>query len=173
VNVVRIKQSAAFASGPNKYQRSFGEKYFVNYSLLKFYGVLNEHNSALTGFSEEDAQELFEAMWNGTKNLMTSSKFGHMPRLLLRVEYNEPNYFIGELDSLIRLATKDNKTEESILSPLDYVVDVEELMASLLDVKEKIGRVQIKYDKRLSLSQPITESLQSARIEVEPFAFSR
>ena len=104
VNLVRIKQSAAFASGAKKYQRSIGEKYLVNYSLVKFYGVVNEHNAHNTGFSEEDAQAMFEAMWNGTKNLMTSSKFGHMPRLLVRVEYNEPNYFIGELDSLIRLS---------------------------------------------------------------------
>jgi len=43
-------------------------------------------------------------MWNGTKNLITRSKIGHMPRLMLRVVYKPgENFFIGDLQNRISL----------------------------------------------------------------------
>ena len=48
--------------------------------------------------NNEDESLLIDGIWNGTKNLITRSKFGQMPRLLLKVTYNDKNYFIGDLD---------------------------------------------------------------------------
>lgn len=172
VNVVRIRQSAAFASGPGKHQRSFGERYVASYSLVNFYGVINENNAKLTGFSEDDALELFEGLWNGTKNLTTSSKFGHMPRLLLRVEYNEPNFFIGELDSYPKIVIDEGKEEMQVRSTKDYRLDMSALMSKLKESKEKIGRVQVMWDRKLNLSHGIGDGLREEGIKVDSFGFA-
>lgn len=97
VEVIHIKGTGAFASGKGMEQKTFREEYILPYSLISFYGVINENAARTTELTEGDVNLLLDGIWNGTKNLITRSKVGQIPRFLLRVIYNKENYHIGDL----------------------------------------------------------------------------
>ncbi len=76
-------------------QKTFREEDFLPYSFISFYGIINENAAKDTKLSEEDIDLLLDGMWNGTKNLISRSKVGQVPRLLFKVNYKEGNYHIG------------------------------------------------------------------------------
>jgi CRISPR-associated protein Csh2 len=139
-------------SGTEKKQGTFTERYILPYSLIVFYGIVNE-NAAKTQnipLAEEDVELMIEAMWNGTKNLISGSKFGQMPRLLLQVIYKEgQNYHIGELDKLI--ARVSEKPDEAIRDISEIKIDITELMKALTNNKDRIEKIRLKVDDRIKL----------------------
>ena len=96
VEIQHIKGTGAFASGKGKDQKTFREEYILPYSLINFYGIVNENAAKETELNDDDIKLLIDAMWNGTKNLISRSKFGQTPRLLIQIEYEEKNFFIGD-----------------------------------------------------------------------------
>lgn len=100
---VYVRGTTILPSGEKKGAGTFWESYILNYSLICFYGIINENAAKETNLMEEDIDFLLEGIWNGTKNLITRSKIGQNPRLLLQVIYKEKNYHIGELDKRIKL----------------------------------------------------------------------
>jgi len=46
----------------------------VPYSIIAFHGIINENAAKRTGLTDEDVDLLDDAMWNGTKNLITARK---------------------------------------------------------------------------------------------------
>jgi CRISPR-associated protein Csh2 len=70
-----------------------------------------------------------------------------MPRLLLKVDYNESNYHIGGLSSLIRLKT--SIPDQEIRDPSQYRLDITELVSTLKANTSKIMRIGVAVDKRL------------------------
>ena len=82
-----FKGTGAFASKEGASQKTFREEDFLPYSLISFYGIINENAAKDTKLSEEDVDLLLDGMWNGTKNLISRSKVGQVPRLLLKVNY--------------------------------------------------------------------------------------
>ncbi len=121
VNMQYIKGTGAFASKAGSSMSTFREEYILPYSFIAFYGIINENAAKHTGLSQEDINELLEALWYGTKNLITRSKFEHNPRLLFTISHNKPNFFIGDLDRKIKL--KSDLGGESIRSISDFVLD--------------------------------------------------
>ncbi|MCD6449170.1 MAG: type I-B CRISPR-associated protein Cas7/Csh2, partial [Thermotogaceae bacterium] len=99
VDPVFIQGTAAFASKEDKEGRSFSEKWQLPYSCIAFYGVINQNTAKETLLREVDINFFFEALWNGTRDLITRSKMEQLPRLLIDVVYNDnENFHIGELD---------------------------------------------------------------------------
>jgi CRISPR-associated protein Csh2 len=144
-----IKGTTVMPSQADKKQGTFTEKYILPYSLIVFYGIVNE-NAALNQnikLTEEDIFLMLEAIWNGTKNLISGSKFGQTPRLLLEIVYREENFYIGELDKRISLISEKNDTE--IRDITDVKIDITNLIKSLSDSKEKIGKIRLKTDERI------------------------
>lgn len=95
--------------------------------------------------TDEDVDEMLEAMWNGTKNLVTRTKVGQMPRFLLRVIYKEDNYHIGDLDKKIYLLkSKDDKELRHIS---DFKIDLTALHDALMREKDKIEKVEIEANE--------------------------
>ncbi len=145
VEVKHIKGTGAFASGEGKEKKTFREEYILPYSLIAFYGIVNENSAKYTKLTEEDVNEMLEAMWNGTKNLVTRTKVGQMPRFLMRVIYKENNYHIGDLDKKIDLLkSKDDKELRNIS---DVKIDLTRLYNSLLMEKDKIEKVEIEANE--------------------------
>ena len=66
--------------------------------LLGVYGIANQYPSVETGATDEDVDKLAKGLWEGTINLITRSKIGHVPRLLIEVIYKEG--FSGAAGSL-------------------------------------------------------------------------
>lgn len=150
VSLKHIKGTGAFASGEGKAQKTFREEYILPYSLIGFHGIVNENAAKETRLSDEDVELLDEAMWNGTKNLITRSKMGHMPRLMLRVVYKAgQNFFIGDLQNKIELVS--DLPDEKIRSVKDFAIKIDELVNELVLYKDRVEKVVYIADKNLKL----------------------
>jgi CRISPR-associated protein Csh2 len=144
-----IKGTTVYPSDKGSKQGTFTEMHVLPYSLICFYGVVNENAAKHTRLTEEDVDKLMEGLWNGTKNLISRSKVGQIPRLLLKVNYNEKNYHIGDLDSMIKL--ESDKRDEELRDPQDYVLDAANLLETLKANKHKIKSIDLALDPRLNL----------------------
>ena len=147
VKIQHIKGTGAFASKKDTTQKTFREEYFLPYSLIGFYGIVNENAAKHTNLQMEDTELLKDAIWNGTKGLISRSKFGQMPRLLLFVNYKEPNFFIGDLDNLIEI--KSDLRDEQIRRPEEYKINISKLLEKIELHKEKIENIEFAVDDRM------------------------
>lgn len=154
VDLTYVKGTTVMPSATGKQQGTFTERYILPYSLIVFYGVVNE-NAAKTQnipLTNEDVDLMIEGMWNGTKNLISGSKFGQMPRLLMQIVYKEgQNFHIGELDKLISLkkSEKSEIPDEAIRDISEVKIDITELLNTLDKYKERIEKIRIKVDDRV------------------------
>ncbi len=153
VDTMLIKGTGAFASGEGKSQATFREEYLLPYSLICFYGVVNENAAIHTKLTDGDIELLIEAMWQGTKNLISRSKVGQMPRLLLEIIYKEgENFHIGEVDKLVKLEKKDPQLRDEAIRDVSQVaLDMSTLKGRLLREKGRIKTVRQIKDDRVEL----------------------
>ena len=152
VELKHIKGTGAFASGKDKRQKTFREEDILPYSLISFYGIINENAAQYTKLTEDDISLLLEGMWNGTKNLISRSKVGQMPRLLLKVNYKEQNYHIGDLDKLITIKDIEQMSQEKIRDISGFELDASKLINTLNNNKDKIDSVDLKIDNRVKIN---------------------
>jgi len=145
-----IKGTTVYPSGKGKDQGTFTEMYVLPYSLIGFYGVVNENAANHTKLTNSDIDLLMNALWNGTKNLISRSKVGQMPRLLLKINYKEKNYHIGDLNVLVKL--RSDIRDEAIRDIKDYVLDVTELLNVLHVNNDKIKDIDLILDKRITFT---------------------
>ncbi len=121
VSMNHIKGTGAFASNyhetdtkKQKQQATFREEDFLSYALFATYGIMDNHNAKKTGFNEDDATKIIDALWYGTKNLITRSKMGQTPRLMLVITYKDDS-FAGDLNNSIKFdGTKDDEAIRNI-----------------------------------------------------------
>ncbi len=151
VELKHIKGTGAFASKEGATQKTFREEDILPYSLIAFYGIINENAAQHTNLSEEDVKLLLDGLWNGTKNLISRSKVGQMPRLLLKVNYKEKNYHIGDLDRLITIKGLENLNQERIRDISEIVLDASQLVEILNKNKDRIESVDMKIDDRVKI----------------------
>jgi CRISPR-associated protein Csh2 len=150
VEVFHIKGTGAFASEAGKEQKTFRDEYVLPYSLICFYGIINENASKYSHLTEKDVELLLDGIWNGTKNLISRSKIGQMPRLLLRVIHKEENYHIGDLDKKIHVKNEHGMSDEKVRSVNDFKLDVTELWKSIEENKEKILKLEFQLSPDLN-----------------------
>lgn len=150
VDLTYIKGTTVMPSAAERRQGTFTERYILPYSFIAFYGVINENaaSNQKLKLTEEDISLMLEGMWNGTKNLISGSKFGQMPRLLMQVKYKEGNFFIGELDKRIALQTE--KTHEAIRDISEVKIDITNLVKALNNHKDRIEKIKLKADERIA-----------------------
>ncbi|MCR4424245.1 MAG: type I-B CRISPR-associated protein Cas7/Csh2 [candidate division WOR-3 bacterium] len=177
VDLTYVKGTTVMPSGEGKEQGTFTERYILPYSLIAFYGVVNETAAAAQEIplTEEDIDLLMEAIWHGTKNLISGSKFGQIPRLLMQVIYKKKeNFYLGELDK--RIALKSELPDEAIRKISDVKIDVTSLIADLAANNDKISEIRLKVDDRVNFLQDgkdvkIDAALKGAKFTVKPFDF--
>ncbi len=150
-----LKGTGAFATSEGAQQKTFREEYNITYGLIGFHGVINEAAARHTGLTDDDVTALTDAMWNGTKGLLSRSKKGHMPRLLVKVDYSEPLFFIGDLLEELSFVDRENIDFKEVTDVADYVLDVSGLNARLRSYAGKIARITVMKDDRLQLSEDI------------------
>ena len=144
-----LKGTSVMPSKAEATQGTFIETHILPYSLIGFYGIVNENAANDTLLTEEDVDLLLDALWNGTKNLVTRSKMGQMPRILLRILYKENNYHIGDIDRKIELLTRDRMDERAIRDVSDVKLDVSELVEVLRDNADMIEKLDLQIDRDL------------------------
>lgn len=146
VDLQYIKGTTVMPSGEGKTQGTLTAKYILPYSLISFYGVINEKTAETQklNLTYEDINLLFEAMWNGINFLNTTSKIGHRSILLLSIFYKSNTLFqIGSLDDLIYIESE--KSDEEIRTINDYYIKIEKLLRKIENHKDKIDIIKIKY----------------------------
>ncbi len=145
-----VKGTTVMPSAEKKGAGTFTEAYILPYSLIVFYGIINENAAKETQLTEDDITLLLDGMWNGTKNLISRSKVGQTPRLLLKVNYKDDNYHIGDLDRLIK--HKSDVSDEKLRDISDMTIDVTALVNTLKACKDKISSIDCKVDERVKTS---------------------
>ena len=152
-----IQGTAAFATKDQSEQRSFRNEYIVPFVLLGVYGIANQYASVETGATDEDVDKIADGLWEGTINLITRSKVGHVPRLLIEIIYQEGfSGSAGSLDEKVDLQGPDGRTlnadeELTIRSPKDFIVDISDVSKKLAGLKNYIETVRICLDNELQL----------------------
>lgn len=166
VEVKRIKGTGAFASGEGKDNKTFREEYVLPYSLIGFYGIINEKAAENTNLTKEDIDYLVDAIWNGTKNLISRSKVGQTPRLFIKVNYKKEYFHIGDLIKTVKL--ESDKADEEIRDVEDFTLNMDEFVKVINDNKEKIDSIDLKVDNRTKLNIDIFSALHDVEIiEIE------
>lgn len=160
VEIQHIKGTGAFASGKGKDQKTFREEYIVPYSLIGFYGVINENAAKETNLKEEDIDLLLDGIWNGTKNLVSRSKFGQSPRFLIQIEYNESNFFIGDLNNKISIS-HDLEDDKKLRKISEVQIDLSSLIEAIDDNKDKIALINYKFDSEIKFKNYSIDELLS------------
>lgn len=152
VNMMYVKGTTVMPSKSGNNQGTFTEKYILPYSLVAFYGIVNENaaSNQKIPLTDEDINLMLEGMWNGTKNLMSNSKMGHVPRLLIEVIYKEENYQIGELEKRIKFV--HDIEDEEIRDIKDGKLDITELINSLKNNSDKINMIKYVCDDRAAFT---------------------
>ncbi len=174
VEIQHIKGSGAFASGKGKDQKTFREEYILPYSLIAFYGIVNENAAKKTNLKTEDIDLLLDGIWNGTKNLISRSKFGQSPRCLIQIEYNENNFFIGDLNNKVSIS-HDLEDDKKLRKISQANIDLNVLIESIEENKDKISKINYKFDSDIKFKDYSTEELinkiKSLGIEISEISF--
>ena len=164
VKMEYIKGTGAFASiGEKNEQRSFRQEYLIPYTLINFYGIINQRAAESTNLSTEDVDIMLNAMWEGTQNLITRTKAGQQPRLLIKVDY-KGDYYIGSIDKLIKFETEKN--EEAIRNIEEGTLILSKLKDELVKNKERIESVYIRQDENVLTDIDFIQELKNNGIAV-------
>ncbi|PKL02862.1 MAG: type I-B CRISPR-associated protein Cas7/Csh2 [Synergistetes bacterium HGW-Synergistetes-2] len=150
-----VQGTAAFARKEESEQRSFRNEYIVPFCMLACYGIANQHASTRTEATDDDLDDLFKTVWNGTANLISRSKVGHVPLLLLEITYKKDfDGCIGALDERVRLTDAngnpfDEDAQYALRSATTVQLDITALAQALETKKNEIERLRLVYDQRL------------------------
>ncbi len=164
VDINYIKGTTVLPSASERQQGTFWETYLLPYSLICFYGIINENAAKETRLTEEDVELLLEAIYYGTNNLITRSKPSQQSRLLLQIVYKQNNFHIGDLDKKIKLNLKVEK-DEYIRSYKDYELDLTELYDTLINNKDKIEKIRYIINPNLIYKPYIDELKNNINLE--------
>jgi len=128
-----------FSSEGGNIQGAMGKDFRVDYSLIAFHGIISAKRAGHTKLTDDDIVLFDQAIVNSIPLMATRTKIGQYPRLYLRVEYNSPEFFLGDLRKYISIVN-DPKTPIRYIS--DYTLDVSKLKALLVKNNDKIKSVQ-------------------------------
>lgn len=147
VEIVESSSITSIFSGREEGFGTFGKDWRVYYSLIAFHGIISGYRARFTNLSEDDVM-LFDSVLLKSipKMASTRSKVGQAPRLLLRVEYNNEETFLGDLRNGIKISKEDGLRDIGELE-----VDVSNLKSLLTRNKEKIGKVYLFEDEGLKV----------------------
>ena len=143
---IYIKGTGAFASEHGKENKTFREEYILPYSMFATYGIVSGLSAKKSGLSGEDLENILDSLWIGTKNLITRTKIGQMPRFLLKITYKNDGDFIGDLNNRIHTKDLNTASEQEIRSVKDFKVDISEIVKLAGKLKDSIERIEYKID---------------------------
>jgi CRISPR-associated protein Csh2 len=141
---IQIQGTSVFASDEEKTQGTFTNYAALRYGLIAFHGVANEHSAKKSRMTDSDYDELLKALWNGVRSCgNTRTKVGQVPRLLISVEYKTGQEFqFGNLMDYVKTEAPDGKPEKEWASPVDYEMDIRDLLKRLEKQAKRIEKIR-------------------------------
>ncbi|EDP75368.1 type I-B CRISPR-associated protein Cas7/Csh2 [Hydrogenivirga sp. 128-5-R1-1] len=162
-----VKGTTVMPSAEQKAQGTMTEVHVLPYSLIVFYGIANEKAAEDTQLKDEDIDTMLKAMWLGHKgstDVISRSKFGHEPRLLIEIIYREGTLtHMGELDKLVKINT--DKRDEEIRDIEEVEIDLTKLKEKVQKYKDKIEKVRYKLGDRVRLRENVESIFEGLPIE--------
>ncbi len=156
---------------------SFGEKWIVRYALMQHHGFVNNNVARHVNLTETDVNRMLTAMWNGTDNLATTSKFGQKSRLLVKVNYKD-NGYLGDLDLMTKIEHNNGRVLENIT---ELTLNIDQLLDLLNDNKDIIEDIEYQfnsvmvcryYDQTATFDRIITKWSKDTKIPIRRLDFS-
>ena len=162
-----VKGTTVMPSAEQKAQGTMTEVHVLPYSLIVFYGIANEKAGEDTKLKDEDVDAMLKAMWLGHKgstDVISRSKFGHEPRLLIEIIYKEGTLtHMGELDKLVKINT--DKRDEEIRDIEEVEIDLTKLKEKVEKYKDNIEKVRYKLGDRIRLRESIESIFEGLPVE--------
>ncbi|SNR89620.1 type I-B CRISPR-associated protein Cas7/Csh2 [Desulfurobacterium atlanticum] len=157
VSVKLVKGTTVMPSKEGKGQGTMTDFYIIPYGLFCFYGIANEKAAKDTELKDDDLKKMTEAMWKGIKestDVISRSKFGHMPRLLIEIIYKEnTKTHMGELNRLVSIKKPETLDELAIRDIEEIELDFSKLKKVVEEYKDKIEKIYYAVDKRLKFAE--------------------
>jgi CRISPR-associated protein Csh2 len=147
INQVDLQDSktitSSFSSG-----KGIGQTYNVKYSLISFSGSINSNlvgeETNLVNLTQDDLNLFDKSIIRAIPLNRTRSKIGQTPRIYLRVELKNKEYFLKDLREYITI-----KKEKDLNSINDVDFDFLELKEYLIKNKEKIEKIYYFVDDKI------------------------
>jgi CRISPR-associated protein Csh2 len=175
VKLEHVKGTTVMPSDEQKGAGTFTEKYVLPYSLIAFGGLVNGKVAEVENIklTENDLDLMYEAMWEGTKALFTTSK-AQMPQLLMEVVYKDEYFHIGSIEQGLKLISE--KMDEEIRSTNDYKVDATNLVTILDKYHDKIQSIRIKQGDNIKFlvdgqEKNLATALKEKGLVINDFSF--
>jgi len=147
VDEMRLRMTRVVPTREEVKGGAFGERAILRYSFIAFHGFLNGHVAKEVSLSEEDVSDMMRAIWFGTTDLSTTSKYGQQSRLLLRVNFRDPYAYIGDLDRMIALDSE--VSDERIEGISQVVLNLTNMFEVLDNTKGDLQRIEWACDSEL------------------------
>lgn len=125
----------------------------IQYGLIRFHGLVDEHGAEDTKLTTEDVRRLDTLCWRALKNQTVSrSKVGQEPRLYCRVEYADESYHLGGLDKDLALDDAESKPAAELRNVRDLTLAVDDFVSRIEDAKDRIEGVRVVASDVLDVS---------------------
>ncbi|MRJ03434.1 MAG: type I-B CRISPR-associated protein Cas7/Csh2 [Epsilonproteobacteria bacterium] len=126
---------------------AIGKDWRIYYALIAFYGRISGNAAQDTGLTFDDVAELDRALWRSIETQTnTRTKLGQAPRLYLRIEWKDREYFIGDMRRYIAIDRKEGLRDFG-----EYRLDMGKLVERLKGVGDRIEKIVIGRDPELPL----------------------
>lgn len=150
--------TSTFAGAGEDYS-TMGKDYRVDYSLIAFHGIISAKRAESTKLIEDDIDLFDEAMLKAIPlEATTRSKTGQSPLLYIRVEYNTPEFFLGDFRRYVKIAEKEGDSTipfdetAKLRSSDDYKLDLAKLKDKLKAHGDKISEIHFWKSDDITIS---------------------
>ena len=127
---------------------AIGKDWRVYYAVIPFYGRISGNSAKKTKLSENDINELDNAIWKSiVTETNTRTKLGQQPRFYLRVEFSDNETFIGDLRRYIDIDKKEGLRDIG-----EYALKIENLVEKLKKFKNNISKLILKKDDDITIN---------------------
>lgn len=146
VGVIDSNTITSTFGGATEDQSTMGKDFRVGYSIIAFHGIISAKRAEHTNLKDTDIDIFDKAMIKAIPfEATTRSKVGQSPLFYLRIEYNNPEYYIGDLRRYIKLINNQGVLisfdDSDKLDWNSYKLDFSKLTKKLLKTNDKIFKI--------------------------------
>ena len=170
-NIREIPISPIVATKEAAHSGSLGNYKVVDYALIAVPGIACPSIAKENGFTNNDLELAYNALWKGTMALQSRSKVGQVSRLLCAVQSKNGLFQVGGLAGTLEIEESDDRTGID-----DCIVLLDKFVGRLVEFKDQIEKIKLKEDPDLRCtlngkSITVKKALEDKGFLVEGFAF--